>query len=66
MAVFNQDGRQIAHTVPIGAFIIGDCAALGDNKLVDVTWDGKKIMMFAQDLRSRAELRENSNLPTAG
>ena len=25
------------------------------DKLVDVTWDGKKVMMFTQDLRSRAD-----------
>ena len=30
-------------------------AAFDGDRLVDVTWDGKKVMMFTQHLRSRAE-----------
>ena len=33
-------------------------AHLTDDKLVEVLWDGKQVMMFVQDLRSRAELTE--------
>jgi hypothetical protein len=32
-----------------------DSAAFDDKRLVDVTWDDKKVMMFTQDVRSRAE-----------
>jgi hypothetical protein len=61
IALFHEDGRHIAHTVPAGAFITVDSAAFDGDRLVDVTWDSKKVMMFTQDLRSRAEqVRENS------
>ena len=55
IALFHEDGRHIAHTVPAGAFITVDSAAFNGNRLVDVTWDNKKVLMFARDVRSRAE-----------
>jgi hypothetical protein len=55
IALFQEDGRHIAHTVPAGAFISVDSDAFDGKKLVDVTWNDKKVMMFAQDVRSRAE-----------
>lgn len=55
IALFHEDGRHVAHTVPEGAVIRVDSAAFDGDRLVDVTWDGKKVMMFTQDLRSRAE-----------
>ena len=54
IALFHEDGRHVAHTVPAGAFINVDSAAFDGDKLVDVTWNGKKVMMFTQDLRSRS------------
>ena len=55
IALFQEDGRHVAHTVPQGAIIRVDSASFDGDKLVDVTWDGKKVMMFTQDLRSRAK-----------
>jgi hypothetical protein len=55
IALFQEDGRHVAHTVPQGAIIRVDSAAFDGDKLVDVVWDGKRVMMFTQDLRSRAE-----------
>jgi hypothetical protein len=55
IALFHEDGRHIARTVPTGAFITIDSAAFDGNKLADVTWDDKKVMMFTQDLRARAK-----------
>ena len=55
IALLLEDGRHVAHTVPQGAVIRVDSVAFDGDKLVDVTWDGKKVMMFTQDLRSRAE-----------
>jgi hypothetical protein len=49
------DGRRVAHTVPTGAVITLDSSVLDSDELIDVTWDGKKVLMFAQDLRSRAK-----------
>ena len=55
IALFHEDGRHVAHTVPAGAFITIDSTAFDGNKLVNVTWDGKTVMMFTEDLRARSE-----------
>ncbi len=56
LALFDDDGHQVAHTVPTGAFITVDSVALLDgDKLVDVTWEGRRHKMFAEDFRLRAE-----------
>ncbi len=54
IALFEQEGRHVARTVPEGAIIKIDSAAFDGNKLVDVSWDNNKVMMFTQDLWSRA------------
>jgi ketosteroid isomerase-like protein len=51
LALFQEDGRHVAHTVPVGAVVTVD-----GNKLIEVVWDGKKVMMFTQDLRTRSLL----------
>ena len=53
IAVFEKDGRHVAGHVPTGAIILLDGALDGD-KLTNVMWDGKAVMMFTQDLRTRA------------
>jgi hypothetical protein len=55
LALVQEDGRHVAHTVPTGTIIVVDSTAFNDEKLVNVTWGGKKVMMFAEDLRARAE-----------
>lgn len=52
--MFEEDGRHISRLVPTGAIILVD-GVLDGNRLTDVVWDDKKVMMFTQDLRSRAE-----------
>ena len=54
IAMFEEDGRHISRLVPTGAIILVD-GVLDGNRLTDVVWDDKKVMMFTQDLRSRAE-----------
>ena len=54
IALFEEDGHYVARTVPSGAIIRVDSAAFDGDKLLDVTWENKKVMMFTQDLRSRA------------
>jgi len=56
LALFEEGGRHVAHTVPTGTVITLDSKAFDGDKLVNVTWDGKTVMMFTQDLRLRAEL----------
>jgi hypothetical protein len=55
IGVFLENGRHVAHMVPGGAEITIDSEDFAGDRLVEVTWDGRKVMMFAQDLRSRAE-----------
>lgn len=54
IALFEQDGRHVADTVPEGAIIEIGVPFDGD-ELVEVVWNGKRVMMFTQDLRKRAE-----------
>jgi hypothetical protein len=54
IAVIIEQGRHVAHTVPADAIVTVHGAVFDGERLVDVTWDGKKAMMFAQDLRYRA------------
>jgi hypothetical protein len=54
IALFLEDGSHVARTVPSGTIVTVDSDAFDGDKLVNVTWDQKKVMMFTQDLRSRA------------
>jgi hypothetical protein len=59
IALFQEDGQYVSHMVPTGTIIaIHDGRGIDGHRLVEVEWDGKTVMMFAQDLRSRAMLTE--------
>jgi len=53
IALFQEKGRHVTHTVPKGAIICTDGKPFYGNKLMEVLWDEKAVMMFAQDLRAR-------------
>jgi hypothetical protein len=53
IALFLEDGHHVARTVPAGSIVTIDNVAI--DKLVEVTWDGMQVMMFAQDVRTRGE-----------
>ena len=55
IALFLEDGRQVAHLVPEGAMIRTDGKPFNGNKLIEVTWAEKIVMMFTQDLRARGK-----------
>jgi len=55
IALFEQDGRHVADTVPAGAIIEISRVALDGDKLLEVVWNGRPVLMFTQDLRKRAE-----------
>jgi hypothetical protein len=55
IALFDEDGRSVVHTMSVGSFITVDSTTFFGDKLVDVTWGGQKVRMFTQDLRSNAE-----------
>ncbi len=53
IAMSHDDGRGVALTVSIGSIVEVD--DFDGDKLVNVKWNGKVVMMFTQDLRARAE-----------
>jgi len=55
IALFEEDGRHVANTVPAGAVIDISSDSFDGDKLLEVVWEGKPVMMFTQDLRKRAE-----------
>jgi len=59
MALFERNGRHMAETVPVGAIVEIDTDTFDGNRLVDVIWVGKPVMMFTQDLRTRGESTES-------
>jgi hypothetical protein len=58
IAMFQEEGQHIARTVASGTVVEVSDGPLDGDRLVDVIWDGRNVMMFTQDLRSRAELLE--------
>jgi len=55
IALSLEDGRHVAHLVPEGATISLDGKTFNGNKLIEVTWADKIVMMFTQDLRTRGK-----------
>ena len=56
IALFFEDGRHVARTVPTGAIVTAELIeGVDPAKLVEATWNGQKVLMFTQDLRSRGE-----------
>jgi hypothetical protein len=53
LAILSQDGHRIPITIPQGATIEVIDGPLDGNRLVDVNWEGKTLMMFTIDLRER-------------
>jgi hypothetical protein len=55
LGLFTKDGSHVARTVPAGSLLTIDGDLLHQNQLVEVLWNDKKVMMFAQDVRARGE-----------
>ena len=53
LAIIKVDGQNQSITVPSGAIVKVVSGPLNGNRLVDMTWDGKTVMMFASDVRER-------------
>jgi hypothetical protein len=61
IAVVMKDGNHVAHTIPAGALLkLEEGIIIEGNKLVEVTWDEKKVLMFPQDLRTRCVPEEDA------
>ena len=55
IALFPENGRHVPRTVPEGAVVEIRSLAFDGNKLIEVLWDGRKVMMLSQDIQSRGE-----------
>ena len=55
---YKENGLVDVRTVPAGAIITVDGPGAAEDRLIDVLWEGEKVMMFTRDLQSRADLRE--------
>lgn len=58
IAMSDDMGRGVAYTMRAGAVVELLNGPLAGNKLVEVKWEGKIVLMFTQDLRQRAEAAE--------
>jgi hypothetical protein len=62
--LFDEDGRRVARAVPAGTTVVVDHDAgttaaddtVDSKRMVGILWNGIRVMMFSEDLRSRAEL----------
>jgi hypothetical protein len=53
LAILSQDGHRIPVTIPQGCIVEVIAGPLDGNRLVDVMWESKTVMMFTIDLRER-------------
>jgi len=53
LAIIQLNGQNCPTTVPSGAVIKVINRPLNGNRLVNITWEGKAITMFASDIRER-------------
>jgi len=56
LAIHTVGGERTATMVPQGAVVTVQDVPPDGNRLVDVLWDGKLMMMFVNDLKERATL----------
>ena len=56
LAILEQASQKLPLTIPLNATIRVLNGPLDGNKLVDVEWEGKTVMMFTTDIRERGEL----------
>ena len=55
LAIIKQDGQNRPTTIPPDSVVKVMDGLLEGNRLVDVRWDGKTVMMFTTDIRERCE-----------
>ena len=56
LAMFREDGHHVACTVPEDAMItLVDGKPFNGERLMEVVWEGRVVMMFTNDLRARSE-----------
>jgi hypothetical protein len=59
IAIFSYGGERTTVTLPAEAIVRVSVEPQAGDQLIDVLWNGNKYLMFAQDLRDRAERIED-------
>jgi hypothetical protein len=62
VSLFLEGQRHVSRLLPKGALVKIESETFNGNKLVEVLFEGKVVMMFTQDLRSRGEKVEPDTL----
>jgi hypothetical protein len=60
LAIMEHDGHRLPVTVPLGGVVQVIAGPVHGERLVDVEWEGKPLLMFAVDLHARGELVEGA------
>jgi hypothetical protein len=55
VVLFLEDGGHVSRMISKGELITINSETFNGNKLVEVLWEGRAVMMFTQDLRARGE-----------
>ena len=55
LAIGDLNGKPVAVTIPAGDIVklIADPSAAGNEKMVDVLWEGRTVAIYAIDLKQR-------------
>jgi hypothetical protein len=62
-AILSLDGSRIPVTLPVNALVLLIDGPLDGNRLVEIIWEGKILLMFTQDMRDRCdELDKNGEI----
>ena len=51
LAIISNDGHHDAITVPFGAIVDLDGKKFNGDRLMEVLWDNRKVLMFTEDLK---------------
>ena len=54
LAVFPVDGHHESASVPTGTVLDLDGKTFNGERLMDVSWDGRKVMMFTDELKTKS------------
>jgi hypothetical protein len=66
-AILTLDGSRISITLPVNAIVLLIDGPLDGHRLVEILWEGKTLLMFTQDLRSRCDaLDQNGEVIPSG
>jgi hypothetical protein len=55
LAVANREGQKTMVTVLAGSIIVVEDQQIGAMQMLEVEWNGRPLLMFAQDLKTRGE-----------